>query len=57
MLLIFTYYLWKSKRFQMKNVLAKVPKIGKTLWEHKKKSAFAGFLVCLGGNYATSWLK
>ncbi|KIH64155.1 diacylglycerol kinase catalytic domain protein [Ancylostoma duodenale] len=41
----------------MKNVLAKVPNIGKTLWEHKKKSAFAGFLICLGGNYAATWHK
>ncbi|ETN80915.1 exonuclease [Necator americanus] len=40
---------------RMKVVLNYVSNIFKTLWEHKKKTAIAGFLIYLGGNYTTTW--
>ncbi|PIO58680.1 diacylglycerol kinase catalytic domain protein, partial [Teladorsagia circumcincta] len=35
--------------------LGKVQKLGKTLWEHKKKTIAAGIAVCIAGNYAATW--
>ncbi|KAK6735437.1 hypothetical protein RB195_018572 [Necator americanus] len=43
------------KTYVMKVVLNHVSNIFKTLWEHKKKTAIAGFLIYLGGNYTTTW--
>nr|CDJ96112.1 Diacylglycerol kinase domain containing protein [Haemonchus contortus] len=39
----------------MAGVVMKVQKLGKTLYEHKKKTIAAGILVCVAGNYAATW--
>ncbi|KAK6029363.1 diacylglycerol kinase catalytic domain protein, partial [Ostertagia ostertagi] len=45
----------KDEVIDMASAVGKVQKLGKTLWEHKKKTITAGILVCVAGNYAATW--
>ncbi|CAD6197695.1 unnamed protein product [Caenorhabditis auriculariae] len=39
----------------MSKIAGRISRIPKTLWEHKKKTAFAGFLGYLGVDFAIRW--